>query len=422
MQLSSQLSCPESTRGKLDEWLNYLEQLHPSTIELGLSRCQLVLNRLQLNFTHLTTITVAGTNGKGTTCRFIEMALLAKGKKVGVYSSPHLSHYAERVRINDATLSDNCHCHAFSRVEQARQDTLLTYFEFGTLAALCLFAESDLDYLILEVGLGGRLDAVNCISPDIAVITGIDLDHQEWLGDNREAIGREKAGIFRKNGKVVIGDPDPPQSVIDQANQLNCDAIYQGKDFQYEVNDTHWKWQSSGYSELPDLPLPPIPIQNASTAIAALSLLDENVSREKLTVLIPKCQMKGRLHLVQLACSVLFDVAHNPQSCAYLADHIATLTYRRLHFVCAMMSDKHIAESLIDLLALNAHWYVCDLPTKRAASAEYMQAKVKSSHNSVTAFSSVGDALTSAQNSAGEQDLIVVFGSFVTVSLAYDLV
>ncbi len=253
-------------------WLTYLESIHPTTIDLGLNRVQAVANNLGLSFSDKTVITVAGTNGKGTTCRFLELACLQQHKTTGVYSSPHLLSYAERVRINGDMASEDDFCQAFRRIEQIREDISLTYFEFSTLAALLLMQQHNVDVLILEVGLGGRLDATNIISADLAVITTIDLDHQDWLGDTREAIAREKAGIMRAHKKAVIGDLSPPSSLLEEVKRLNVDARWAQQDYQFTSTQS-WSWQSAD-NQFTHLPEPNIPKQNVATALAVLQHLD----------------------------------------------------------------------------------------------------------------------------------------------------
>ncbi len=399
----------------LPQWLTYLESIHPTTIELGLDRLKQVFQRLSIDFKPAQVITVAGTNGKGTTCAFIEQALLSKGKSVAVYSSPHLIDYRERVRVNGAMLSEQAHCAAFSAVEQARGEISLTYFEFGTLAGMLLMADAGVDYVLLEVGLGGRLDAVNIVDPDLAIITGIDIDHKDWLGDNREDIGREKAGIFRDGIPVVIGDPNPPMSVLQVAEAHRVKALYQGKDFSFQTDGALWQWQL-GQSQFSALPMPHIPMQNVSTALAALHLLGIEFVLAELQSVIERTHLAGRMQVIQQQPRVIVDVAHNPQATQQLASQLGAMNYRQLYLVVGMLKDKDIEQSLAPLFDLpEVHWLVSSPRVPRAADPQVLK-KVLVGQRKVVDFCSIHDAYTEALSLAQDDDLIVVFGSFFTVA------
>lgn len=261
-------SIPQAT-SPLAAWLSYLENLHSKTIDMGLERVSQVAARLDVLKPAPFVFTVAGTNGKGTTCRTLESVLMSAGYRVGVYSSPHLVRYTERVRVQNRELPESAHTASFAEIEAARGEISLTYFEYGTLSALWLFKQAQMDVVILEVGLGGRLDATNIVDADVAVVTSIALDHIDWLGPDRESIGREKAGIFRANKPAVVGEPDMPHTIADVANEKGARLLRRGVDWQYEVQNNGWRF-SDAQGALDNLPLPQVPQPNAATALAAL--------------------------------------------------------------------------------------------------------------------------------------------------------
>lgn len=404
----------EQEAWSLPQWLTYLESIHPHNIDMGLERVLQVVKRLGLDFSASKIVTVAGTNGKGTTCTIIEQGALLAGKTVGVYSSPHLLDYKERVRVGGVMLSDQAHCAAFAKVEKAREDISLTYFEFGTLAAMQILADMKLDILLLEVGLGGRLDAVNVLDADIAVITSIDIDHQAWLGDSRETIATEKAGIFRQGGYAVIGEPNPPNSLIEISQQLGLNALWQGRDFSFRQDNNHWCWQSAART-IDNIPLPQIPMQNASTALAVMTWLSLSLSDEQIRQLVEKTSMPGRCQVLQSGPTVMVDVAHNPEASRYLARKIKGMTYRRLYLVAAMLEDKDIHNSLLPLFELDGSWLVGSLDVPRGASSTKLKS-VLAGQQIVLEFDTVLGAYQQALTLADKNDLIVVFGSFFTVA------
>jgi dihydrofolate synthase/folylpolyglutamate synthase len=404
----------------LEQWLEHLAIIHPHDIELGLERSAEVYSKLALNMTDLIVVTVAGTNGKGTTCAMLEQAILLSGRTVAVYSSPHIIEYRERVRINGQMLSEQQHCQAFETVENARGDTLLTYFEFGTLAALQLMVDSQADMLILEVGLGGRLDTVNIVEPNIAVITSIDLDHQAWLGDNREDIAREKAGIFRPNIPAVIGELESPNSLYEAASLYQVVGSWQGQDFSYTEDQKGFNW-CNNHLRYEGLPLPHIPAQNASTALQVIDLLGLELDRAQLTQLFTQTQLPGRRQIIQHKPMVMLDVAHNPQATRHLASEIAKCEYHKLFLVTAMLADKDIEQSLSPLLNLSAHWLLASLDVPRAAKSTQLNS-VLDDGQKVLEFPDVSQAYCQALKMAKPDDLIVVFGSFFTVAKVLKLI
>lgn len=408
----------------LAEWLAYQETLHPKAIDLGLARIREVLARLDLPVTRAFTISVAGTNGKGSCMAMLDSILRAQGYRVGCYTSPHILRYNERIALDGAPASDERLVKAFDRIESVRGDISLSFFEFGTLAALILFSEEDLDFHLLEVGLGGRLDAVNVVDADIALIASIDIDHQEWLGDNRESIGFEKAGIIRPGKPVVIGDPDAPSSVLAVARDAGSPCLRSGVDFSYEVVGQTWTWQG-GNQHIESLPWPAIPgdhqFLNASAVIQCLSLLDESrtVSREALAKGLKSVRLPGRFQYFPGDVPVLLDVAHNPQSVGILARHLQKhYPGRKVRAVFSVMRDKDI-KGIVRLIQDNVDaWYLAPLNMTRAASPVELGEIL---HNAGvervnSGFGSVGEALEAARSASGPGDMVLVFGSFFLVS------
>ena len=399
----------------LDQWLTYLEQVHPSNIELGLERVAEVFCNLQLDISQRTVISVAGTNGKGTTCAFIEQALLMSKHSVAVFSSPHLLDYRERLRVEGAMLTEKAHCQAFLKVDKARGDTLLTYFEFGTLAALQLMADSKADYLLLEVGLGGRLDAVNIVDATIAVITSIDLDHQDWLGDTKELIAIEKAGIFRANIPAVIGEPYPPTSLVDAALSYQVKPLWQGSDYHYQIDAQGFHWQ--GVNRCYDhLPVPNIPVQNASTALQVIEVLGLQLDNKQMAHVIKQTSLPGRRQVIHIEPTVMLDVAHNPQATSLLAFDINNMNYKRVIAVVGMLADKDIKATLAPMLSVVSIWHCATLDVPRGAQSSRLVSAVFSTKQKVLGYESVEVAYKCALEKAEKDDLVVVFGSFFTVT------
>lgn len=394
----------------IEDWLAFLEGLNIAHIELGLERMALVAGRLGLLRLPSHVITVAGTNGKGTTCALLEAMLSAAGHSVGVYSSPHLLDYRERVRINGESPAAADFCAAFSAVEAARGDTALTYFEFSTLAALWLFREAAPEVVLLEVGLGGRLDATNAVASDQTVITTIALDHTDWLGPDREAIGFEKAGIFRADKPAVCGDPAPPASLLAHAERLGTPLSCVGRDYHWTRQDGLWSFEGLGW-RLEGLPLPSLPPMNAATALAVLALSPFRIGEEAVRTGLRQARLSGRMQ--QLEPRLWVDVAHNPESAAYLASRLAALPVsgRRLAVV-GMLRDKDIEASLAPLAPLVDAWYLASLGGPRGAGAGEL-ARLQPGG---LCFDSVGAALQAAQADCGEQDIVIAFGSFYTVA------
>jgi dihydrofolate synthase/folylpolyglutamate synthase len=411
----------------LSDWLGYIEQQHPATIDMGLDRVRTVAQAMGLGAPAERSIVVGGTNGKGSTVAFIEAIARAAGWKVGAYTSPHLLRYNERVRIDGQDASDEALMAAFNAIEDARGDTTLTYFEYGTLAALQLFAQAGLDLAVLEVGLGGRLDAVNIVDGDVAVITTVDIDHSDWLGEDREAIGTEKAGIIRGWKPVILGEIDPPSSVLARAYLVGANAIRGGSDFFAEAIDgERWRWRDVGFRiELPQPALRgPIQRANAATAIAALRALDRPLPRTAFIEGVAAARIRGRLQAFDRdGVEVLVDVGHNPQAARELATALkASRVTGDTIAVFAALQDKDAA-GVVDALADQVQqWHLAGLEGARAQSAGELQARLAgTAAAAATPHASVVDALQHALTQGKAGDRVLVFGSFHTAAQALQM-
>lgn len=410
---------PERT---LEQWLAWMEAHHPRQIELGLERVAAVAANLTLDLSSSNIITVGGTNGKGSCVAFIDAIARAAGYRVGTYTSPHLLRYNERVRIAGVDATDAQLCAAFTAVHSALNSISLTYFEFGTLAALWLLQRAQLDLIVLEVGLGGRLDAVNIVDSDVAVLTLIDLDHQDWLGSDRETIGREKAGIFRASKPAICVDPNPPQSVVAAARDIAVDWYPSGTAFTYSDNPESWNWAGAQLLQpraYIDLPLPALPLPSAAAALAALHCLPLTISREAVEKGLRRAALSGRFQRMQRAgVEIIFDVGHNPQAARWLAQRLVELPPRRTFAVFAMMADKDIEAVIAPLSAAIAQWFVGDLPDNpRALPASALEKLLRVHHiDAVTSAPTLLDAYAAALQQAQPGERIVVFGSFFTVA------
>ncbi|MCD9124615.1 bifunctional tetrahydrofolate synthase/dihydrofolate synthase [Luteimonas fraxinea] len=410
----------------LADWLSAIEARHPTEIEMGLDRVGAVYARMDCGRPAAQVITIAGTNGKGSTVAFVESIARAAGWRVGAYTSPHLLTYNERVRINGVDVDDAALVEAFEAVEAARGDTPLTYFETGTLAALWLFARAELDLAVLEVGLGGRLDAVNIVEPDVAVITTVGLDHQDWLGNDVETIGLEKAGIARAWKPLIVGDTDPPASVLRHAYRIGAVAVRGGSDFLYVPTDAGtWTWREVGFEA--ELPMPtlaaPVQLRNAAVAIAAIRALDRDLDDAALAAGIAGANVAGRLQRFERdGVDVVVDVAHNPQAAQALADWlIAAPAAGRTVAVYAALADKDAAGVVGALAPSIAHWHLAgstvagargqDAATLRARLSEVLE-------DDVTGHVDVATALSAALAEAAPGDRVLVFGTFHAAAAA----
>lgn len=419
-------------------WLGHLEALHPrgeAGIELGLERVRQVSAVLgQQPFCPV--ITVAGTNGKGSTVAYLESILHRAGYRVGCYSSPHLLHYNERVRVQAVPATDAALCAAFARVEVARRqagDVFLTYFEVGTLAAWEVFAQAGCEVLVLEVGLGGRLDAVNLYDPDLAVVTTVDLDHQDWLGPDRESIGFEKAGIFRAGRPALCGDSQPPHSLLVHAQQLGVPLKLIGRDFGFQKDDDnrlqwrYWHIRDAATLQRRSMAYPglrgAVQLRNASLALAALDTLRAvlPVSMQAMREGLIHTDIPGRFQVLPGRPAIVLDVGHNPQAMRVLAENLGSMGFfEQTHAVLGMLADKDVAGSIAALKGKVSHWYLADLEGPRGLKAAALAAQVAcaDTNASLSCYASTAAALVAARERAGENDRILVFGSFLTVAAA----
>jgi dihydrofolate synthase/folylpolyglutamate synthase len=404
-------------------WLDYVERLHPKTIELGLERVRAVLDRLEIpKFCPI--LAVGGTNGKGSTCAMLEAVLRAGGYRVGCYTSPHLLRYNERVRIDGREIDDGPLAAAFAAVERARADTPLTYFEFGTLATWVAFARAGLDAAVLEIGLGGRLDAVNAFDPDCAVLTSVGVDHMEYLGDTRERIGWEKAHIFRPERPAIVGDPAPPAAVIDHARSIGAALQRIGRDFGYVADRQQWRYWGPGGTR-GGLAYPALrganQLGNAATCIAALDSVRDRlpVSAQAVREGLALVELPGRFQVLPGRPTVVLDVAHNPQAAAVLSANLADMgPFRRTLAVIGMLRDKDLAGVIGRLAGRVDRWYAATLDTPRGATADEVAAAIAAVRADavVERFASPRAAFAAAQEAAEQGDRIVTFGSFYTVA------
>ncbi len=411
----------------LADWLARLERLHPSAIELGLDRVRRVKDALGLA-PDFPLIVVGGTNGKGSTCVYLEAILGAAGYKTGLYTSPHLLRYNERVRIAGTEARDADLVAAFERIDAARGDTSLTYFEFGTLGAMLQFVDADVDVAILEVGLGGRLDAVNVFDADVAIVTSVDLDHMDYLGDTREKIGFEKAGIYRAGRPAICADPEPPASLLEHARHIGADLRCVDRDFSAQREGGHWRYRGPD-TDLPELPLPAMAgvfqLRNAAAALAALAAVRDRlpVSGQAIRQGLATARAAGRFQRIARAPDVILDVAHNPEAARALA---ATLREQpvagRTLAVVGMLADKDAAGVFAALHNLIDAWWTCTPESSRAQDAAALAAILRTQVDSapISVQPDVNMALAEARSAAHEGDRILVFGSFYTVAAVLD--
>jgi dihydrofolate synthase/folylpolyglutamate synthase len=412
----------------LDDWLAHCERLHPKTIDMTLDRVNAVRDRLGMRF-DAPVITVAGTNGKGSTCAMLESIARQAGYRVGLYIKPHLVHFEERCRIDGAPVAAEALLPHFQAVEAARGDLTLTYFEFTTLAILRALATEPLDLVILEVGLGGRLDAVNTIDADCAVITSIALDHTDYLGPDRESIGREKAGILRTGRPAICSDPQPPQSIIDRAREISADLRVSGRDFHFTGDRQQWNWQGR-QRRYAGLAYPALrganQLLNAAGALAAFEALHDRlpIAAQAVRSGLALVELPGRFQIVPGQPALVLDVGHNPQAVAVLAQNLDQMGfYPRTFAVFGAMRDKDLAGVLKPVAPLIDAWHLADLPIERAARAEELKPITEAASRSaatgrvvpVECHSTPSAALAAALAAADPADRIVVFGSFYTV-------
>ncbi len=411
----------------LADWLDWQEGFHPRSIDLGLERASNVFKALNPEGIKPLTIIVAGTNGKGSCIAFLEAIYRAQGYRVGAYTSPHIIEYNERIRINGLPVTDELICQAFERIDAVRNDVSLSYFEFGTLAALDTFWRSDLDIQLLEVGLGGRLDAVNIIDSDVSLITSISIDHVDWLGETREAIACEKAGIFRTGVPAIIGDLIPPASLLAAAEHKHTPLFRVNKEFSFKNNQNTWDWSCSGTKTSPYLSLP-VPglkgehqYRNAASVLMTVSEMNAYlpVSEQAIHTGLQTVQLKGRFQLIEGDVPVLLDVAHNPQAVKALLAYLQTnFAGKKIKAVFSMMKDKDI-KSVIEIISpVIDHWFFSPLSHSRTVSESSIADCFKQCglNNITLGCNSFSNAYKAAEKNAESGDLILIFGSFFLVS------
>lgn len=403
----------------LSAWLAYQETLHPRSIELGLQRVAEVARRLELTAAIGCTLTVGGTNGKGSSATLASLVYREAGYRVGLFTSPHLLRYSERIAIDGHEAEEAALCAAFEDIETARGDIQLTYFEFGTLAALLLFARAAVDVQVLEVGLGGRLDAVNLVDADAALVTSIGLDHLDWLGPDRDSVGREKAGIFRAGRPAICAESHPPVTIGDHARELGADLCLIGRDFNYEVGDSSWSWQGR-QRVYAALPLPGLggsaQLSNASGVLAAVEALQplRPVDEAAIHRALPRLQLPGRF---ERRGRVILDVAHNAEAAAVLAERLRTLPGPgRAWLVLGMLSDKPVEAVCAALAPCVVGAIFAGLPPPRGIPAPELQRRAAAAGLSGLAANDPAAALALAMTLAAPEDFIVVCGSFLTVA------
>ena len=419
-------------RQSLDDWLAYISAQHPATIALGLDRVRDVAARMSPSplgegrGEGPVCITIGGTNGKGSTCAILERILIEAGYRTGCYTSPHLLRYNERVRLSGEDASDEALVASFEKVEAARGNTQLTYFEFGTLAALDTFAHAKVEAAILEVGLGGRLDAVNIVDADVAAVVSVDLDHQAFLGNDRESIGFEKAGIYRGGRPAIFGDLDPPDRLVQHAQAIGAELLLLARDFGFEVQERQWDFLGRKGAKRA-LPLPALQgswqLKNASVALACLDEVADRlpISLGEVKRGLTLVRLPGRMQVLPGRPSVVLDVAHNPHAARSLAAGLGSMAFaERTHAVFAMLGDKDIGGVVDAMKGRVDRWYVAAPQADRAASAARLEEVLaeRGLSKSTRAFATVDSALDTARREAGPNDRIIVFGSFYTVAEA----
>jgi dihydrofolate synthase / folylpolyglutamate synthase len=401
----------------LSDWLRWIEQQHPAEMSLGLDRIRVVAKRLEIK-PRCVLVTVAGTNGKGSVVAGLESIYCAAGFKVGAFTSPYLFLPNEQIRINKSSVTDYVLCEALAAVEHARKDVPLTSFEYFTLAAFFIFQSQSLDVWLLEVGLGGRLDAVNLLDAELAIITTIGLDHMHWLGSTRDQIGLEKAGIFRFKQKVVCGDIDPPKSLIKQAQALQTTFYQQGMTYYFKKNSTSWDWFSET-ARIKNLPLPTLALENMATVLMGIQLLQVSlsVSDEAVRQGLKQVNLPGRIEVRPDLVTHIYDVSHNPQAIIFLARYLSSLKKEgKVHAVFSMLSDKDMPTCILQIKPLIDAWYVAPLQCKRATSLSRLKLSFQQVHQAASFYETIPLAYQEAKRQAKTIDKIVIFGSFHTVA------
>jgi dihydrofolate synthase/folylpolyglutamate synthase len=408
----------------LDQWLAFLESNHPTEIDMGLERVQTVAQRLDLLKPAPLTLLVAGTNGKGSTVTMSSSILNAAGLNVGSYMSPHLHVYNERVRINGQPVSDELIVESFEVIDEARADISLTYFEVGTLSALYIFKKCQVDAAVLEIGLGGRLDAVNIVDPTGAAVTSIGLDHQDWLGSDINNIAFEKAGVYRPNQPAICGQRDVPSRLIEHAESIGAHLLLKGRDFDFKRLAASWSWHGKGQNgeviELNDLSLPTLPLENAATALQLLIQVCPQLTTAQINQGLERAHLDGRLQVFEQPYKGIMDVGHNPQAAALLNDSLAMEPIKGKRFgLLAMLKDKD-AKAVAQCMSVIDEWHVAGLAGYRGQSASELEHKIMDAVPVSSKHDTVASGLESLREVVGPDDQVVLFGSFITVANGQD--
>ena len=407
----------------LCDWLEWQDELHFTAIELGLDRCTVVAENMGLLDPDFTVISVAGTNGKGSSVTMMEAILGNSGYKTGCYTSPHLIRYNERIKLDGVEVSDEMLCESFSRIDHARGDISLTYFEFGTLAALDIFHQANVDVALLEVGLGGRLDAVNCLDADVALVTSVDLDHMQWLGPDRETIGREKAGIFRGDKPAICSDPHPPETVLQYAEEIGATLYIPGRDFNYQLSEDHWSWQW-GSVIYENLPRPDqynsCQIQNAAGVLMVLNTLTSKlpIKAGAIEKGLENFSLTGRFQMLTEGTQIILDVAHNNQSAKMLVHNLKQFPNSgKTHIIIGMLKDKDRNSILGELIEIADYWHTVTISNSRGTDSETIKNELLDLGVTVPISESdtVANTFLKLQKETGMHDRIVVTGSFLSV-------
>ena len=413
----------------LADWLKWQEGLHFTSIELGLSRCTAVAKELGLLTPPFEVISVAGTNGKGSSVTMLNNILSAAGYKTGAYMSPHLIRYNERIRVAGLEIDDQTICESFERIDQARGNISLTFFEFGTLAALDVFHQQEIDIAILEVGLGGRLDAVNILDANVSLVTCIALDHEYWLGKDRESIAREKAGIYRSARPAICSDPNPPHTLIDYADEINADLKLLNRDFHYNSHADNWDWYCGGHS-YKGLPKPchysEHQLTNASGVLMAVQSLPDSflVKEEAIHEGLSQFQLAGRFQRLSGEPEIILDVAHNQQAATILANSLSELPNQGdTYVIIGMLSDKDHTAVFTELGRIASSWHIVELDSPRATETNVLLDGLKALNNTkpVSTFENMGGAFAEVIQQAKAGDRILITGSFLTVGAAINV-
>ncbi len=407
----------------LSQWLEYLESLHPSEIDMGLNRVQKVASKMDLLKPAPLIIMVAGTNGKGSTVTMCSSILQQVPMKVGSYMSPHLHFYNERVKINGTPVSDEDLIESFIAIDEQRGDILLTYFEVGTLSSLYLFKKHNVDAAVLEVGLGGRLDAVNIVDPDISVVTSIGLDHQDWLGHDLAGIAFEKAGIYRSSLPAICGERLPQATLVDHAASISAPLYVKGQEFDFKEHSDSWDWNGLASDGQPitytKLPLPSLPIENAATALQALQFVCPQISIRHICEGLVLAQLAGRMQIISKPLNAILDVGHNPQAAQMLANRLASRPVKgKRYALLAMLNDKDPKGVVAALAPLVQSWHLAGISGFRGQSVASLHDKVRQQLGEHQQHVDIEQALAALLSIMQDEDELIVLGSFITVAKA----